>query len=143
MDKQKKMQIAFPILLVVMAFVWGPVIVGGGSKSKGAGKANNAGTNPSFDGSSADLIVLARSNERKKAKTSYVDWGRNPFVLSQSPKASVLEGIMWDSQDPKAIINGYILGVGDPVGPGTIVDIQQNSVTIKNGTIEKVYRLGQ
>ena len=143
MDKQKKLKIALPILILVMAFVWGPVIIGGGSKHKSASKTNNNGKNISIQGSSADLIVLARSNERKKAKTSYADWGRNPFTISESPKASVLEGIMWDAQNPQAIINGNILGVGDSVGSGEIVDIQQNSVIIRNGTIEKEYRLGQ
>ena len=143
MDKQKKMQIALPILFIVMAFVWGPVITGGGSKRKNESKVNPSGISTSLQGSSADLVVLARSNERKQARTSHVDWGRNPFMLSESPKASILEGIMWDAQDPKAIINGNIIGVGDRVGSGEVVDIQQNSVTIRNGTIEKEYRLGQ
>jgi len=91
MDKQQKLKIALPILVVVMAFVWGPVIMGGGSKQKNASKTNNIGTSTSLQEGSADLIVLGRSNERKKARTSYTDWGRNPFTLSASPKASVLE----------------------------------------------------
>ena len=96
-----------------------------------------------LQGSNLDLIALARSSERKKAKTSYVDWGRNPFTPSESPKASVLEGIMWDAKNPQAIINGNILGIGEKVGSGVIVDIQKTSVIIKNGAIEKEYRLGQ
>ncbi|MCK5014324.1 MAG: hypothetical protein KAS66_10935 [Candidatus Omnitrophica bacterium] len=143
MDKQQKLKIALPILVLVMIVVWGPVIIGSGSKKKNAGKTNNVSTSTSPQGSSADLIVLARSNERKKARTSYTDWGRNPFALAESPKASVLEGIMWDSRNPKAIINGYILGIGEKVGSGVIINIKQTSVTVTNGNTEKVYHLGQ
>ena len=143
MDKSQKLKIALPVLILVMAFVWGPVITGSGSKRKGAGKTNNIGISTNLHGSSADLIVLARSNERKKARTSYTEWGRNPFTLFKRPKASVLEGIMWDARNPKAIINGNIFGVGDSVGSGEVVDIQRNSVVIKNGAIEKEYRLGE
>jgi len=142
MDKQQKLKIVLPILAIVMAFVWGPVILGGGSKKKDQG-SNNASSSGVSQVSHSDLIILARSSERKKAKTSYTEWGRNPFTLSASPKASVLEGILWDAQDPKAMINGRILGIGEKVGSGEITDIQRTSVTIKTGTKEKVYRLGQ
>ena len=142
MDKQQKLKIALPILALIMIFVWGPVIMGSGSKKKDK-SSGNVSSGATSSGSNLELIALVRSSERKKAKTSYADWGRNPFTLSESPKASVLEGIMWDAQDPKAIINGNILGIGDRVGSGEIVDIQKTSVTIQNGTVEKVYHLGQ
>ena len=142
MDKQQKLKIALPILILVMAFVWGPAIMGSGSKKNGK-SVGNVSSGSVSQGSNLDLIALARSSERKKARTSYVDWGRNPFTLSESPKASVLEGIMWDAKNPQAIINGNILGIGEKVGSGVIVDIQKTSVIIKNGAIEKEYRLGQ
>ncbi|MBN1870634.1 MAG: hypothetical protein JW847_08680 [Candidatus Omnitrophica bacterium] len=146
-DKQQKLKIALPVLIVIMAFVWGPVIFGSGSKQKAesVGKRVSRGDRPAAptSGSGSDLMALARSNERKKAKTSFSDWGRNPFSIAESPKASVLEGILWDANNPKAIMNGNILGVGDRVDSGTIIDIQQDSVRIKAGTVEKEYRLGQ
>ncbi|MCK4882915.1 MAG: hypothetical protein KAS92_07820 [Candidatus Omnitrophica bacterium] len=140
MDKQQKLKIALPVLAVVMAFVWGPVITGSGSKPK---SASHTGTVAALQGGGAELMALARSNERKKARTSYTDWGRNPFTLAESPEASVLEGILWDVKDPKVIISGEILGVGDKTGSGEIVDIQSNSVTINDGSGEKVFSLGQ
>ena len=142
MDKNQKLKIALPILVIIMAFVWGPMIMGGGSKKKDI-SAGNVSAGAASQGSNLGLMTLARSNERKKAKTSYTDWGRNPFMLLERPKASVLEGIMWDAQNPKAIINGYILGIGEKIGLEEIVDIQPTSVTVKSGTTEKVYRLGQ
>ena len=143
MDKQQKLKIALPVLVVIMAMVWVPVITGGGSRQKKGNAGGNLGASAMPSGSGGDLMALARSNERNKARTSFSDWGRDPFTPVESPKASVLEGIMWDAQAPQAIINGNILGVGDRVGPGVIVDIQQDSVTIKTGTEEKEYRLGQ
>jgi hypothetical protein len=142
MNKQQKLKIALPILFLIVAFVWGPAIFGGGSKKKGE-HAGNVDLEKVLTGSNLDLIALAQSSERKKAVTSYADWGRNPFMLQESPKASVLEGILWDTKNPKVIINGNILGLGDKVGSGEIVDIKQTSVTIKDGTEEKVYRLGE
>ena len=115
MDKQKKLMIVLLVIGLIMAFVWVPVMRGSGAKKskKNMGRAVSGGLSA---GSSRDLIALGQSNERKKAKTFYADWGRNPFILSGSPKASVLEGIMWDANFPKAIINGNIFGVGDETG---------------------------
>ena len=143
MDKQTKLKIALPALALVMIFVWGPIFTGGGSEGKKKKIASHVSGGAVSQKSNLDLMALARSNERKKARTSYADWNRNPFVLSESPKASVLEGIMWDAVNPKAIINGDIVGVGDSVSSGVITDIQQASVTIKNGTVERIFRLGQ
>jgi len=142
MDKQTKLKIALPALILVMIFVWGPVIMGSSSKNKGK-SSGSVSLGSVSQGSNSDLIALARSSERRKARTSYTEWQRNPFTLSESPKASVLEGIMWDAQNPKAIINGYILGIGERVGAGYIVDIQQTSVTIKTGKSERIYNLGR
>ena len=141
MDKQKKLILLLPVLLAIMAIVWGPVIMGGGSKKKDqqSGRARSGAVS---SGSAADLLTMARSAERKKAKTKFEQWGRNPFTVAESPKAAMLEGIMWDARNPKAIINGQVLGVGDRVGSGEIVDIQPNSVTIQTGTTKKVYKFG-
>ena len=142
MDKQQKLKIALPILILVMVIVWGPMMSGKNGKKKD-GSSGQSASNAATQGADSDLLSLARFSERKKARTAYTEWGRNPFVLSEGPKSSVLEGIMWDAQNPKAIINGYILGIGDKVGTGEIVDIQQTSVTVRTGAEEKVYSLGQ
>ena len=53
-------------------------------------------------------------------------------------KALVLEGIVWDEKNPKVIINGNILGVGDHTGSNRIIAIKKDSVVIINrtGTVE-------
>jgi len=145
MDKQKKLKIVLPLLVVVMAFVWGPVFTGSGSKKKE--KESNVSSSTGADtGVSAqnnvNLMSLARSGTRKKAKTSYEDWGRNPFAVVQDLDDLALEGIVWDEEAPKAIINGNIVTVGDQIGSSVIVDIKQNSVTIRSETEETELRLG-
>ncbi len=140
MNKQQKLKIALPILAVIMAFVWGPIIMGSGSK-RNADKSRpsgNGGTVNQGNNRNVDLTNLAYVGKRKKARTSFEDWGRNPFVLTQAIKALTIEGILWDEQDPKAMINGYIVGVGDKVGSNTIINITPTSVTIKGDAGESV-----
>lgn len=127
MDRQQKLKIALPILFVVMAFVWGPVIMGPGKKNDLDNNAKNI--NEVADG--MDSAAMFRIDARKRAKTAYTGWGQNPFMLKRAPKAFYIEGIMWDEKNPKAIINGNIVGIGDAVESKTIVDIKPSSIIIK------------
>lgn len=127
MDRQQKLKIALPILFVVMAFVWGPVIMGPSKKSDLDNNAKNI--NEVADG--MDSAAMFRADARKRAKTAYTSWGQNPFMLKRAPKALYIEGIMWDEKNPKAIISGNIVGIGDAVESKMIVDIKPSSVIIK------------
>lgn len=145
MDKQKKLKIALPILLVVMAFVWGPVFFGSDSKNQSnkntdKGSVKNKVSNNNDSGS--NISAPSRAYARKKEQTPDVaGWGRNPFMLGYDSKALMIEGIVWDEENPKAIINGDILGVGDTVGSSVIIGIDQKSVIIrsKSGEDTKLY----
>lgn len=141
MDKQQKLKIALPILVIIMAVVWGPVITGSGPKRKAGKAAKKIGAAPQGE-NNIDLAALSRAGTREKARTSYAEWGRNPFTLVQDPEALIIEGIVWDRENPKAIINGDILGIGDPVGPNVIADIKQNSVILRGETGDIELRFG-
>ncbi len=138
MNKQQKLKIVFPILFVVMAFVWGPIFMGTNPKNKADNNTRNIGVASGGNISNMDLIELSRGSKRKKAKTSHADWGRNPFIIGYDSKALIVEGIFWDEKNPKAILNGNIMGIGDQVGSSAIVTITQNSVIVKSesGVIE-------
>jgi len=127
-----------PVLVVVMIFVWGPVFTGSGSKNKKNENKKSVSVNFFSNVNSSDLVALSRLGARKKVKTSYADWGRNPFMPGYDQKALVLEGIVWDEKNPKAIINGNIFGVGDHTGSNRIIAIKKDSVVIINrtGTVE-------
>ena len=54
-----------------------------------------------------------------------------------------LSGIIWDEQDPKAVVDGNIVGVGDRVGLNTVVEITQDRVILSDGSSEIELRLGR
>jgi len=143
MDKQKKLKIAFPALIIIMAFVWGPIILGGGkSKDKSKKSTGSISMSVTQQENEGGLTALSGSHKRQKAKTTYTQWGRNPFTVAQDLNDLVVEGIAWDENNPKAIINGQIITVGDKLGANTIVAIEPNSVIIKNEAEEVELRLG-
>ena len=65
-----------------------------------------------------------------------VELKRDPFapVSKQASHELSLNGIVWDQENPLAIINDTIVKVGSAVDGNTIVDIQENSVTLTNGS---------
>lgn len=81
-----------------------------------------------------EVIPLKRSVGR----TTFTSWGRNPFILKEvrEKKKAVLtlNGILWDKDKPKAVINDAIVGVGDSVGENKIVSIGQDYVILNDGT---------
>ena len=133
MDKNKKLKIALPILIVVMAFVWGPIFFGSNPKDKADNKTGDVGSSVQGNTGSFNLAALSRSRSQEKSRTVYADWGQNPFMLKRAPRELYIEGIMWDKTDPKAIINGDIVGIGETVESKTIVDITSSSVIFKDG----------
>jgi len=130
-DKNKKLKIALPVLAVIMAFVWGPIIFGSSSKDKTDSSIGSVGNSVQGNAGGLDLVALSRSRSQESARTIYTEWGQNPFMLKRAPKALYIEGIMWDKSNPKAIINGNIVGAGDVVESKTIVEIKPSSVIIR------------
>lgn len=65
-------------------------------------------------------------------------WGRDPFSLAATSigdiglESLILNGIMWDEDNPYAIINTDVVKVGDTLGSGIIVvEITKNSVILE------------
>lgn len=76
--------------------------------------------------------------KRLAQRTDFVAWGKSPFlpkevIVRVIPKL-ILNGIVWDKKNPKAIINGEIVNVGDKVDESTVVDIRLNRVILNDGT---------
>ncbi|UCD54789.1 MAG: hypothetical protein JSV93_04510 [Candidatus Omnitrophota bacterium] len=94
---------------------------------------------------------------RHAIKTDFVTWARNPFVLKTIPVVApapvaqpaplpssaklALDGIMWDEKNPKAMVNGRLMGIGDKIGEYEVIDIKKNKVTLNNGVEDIVLRL--
>lgn len=85
--------------------------------------------------------------KRRAAKTNFVSWGRSPFILRRSSisavKKLVLNGIMWDKENPLAVINDEVVKIGAEIGKNTVVDIKEDSVILNDGTNNFKLRLGQ
>ncbi|MFC1646610.1 hypothetical protein ACFL2Y_05500 [Candidatus Omnitrophota bacterium] len=72
---------------------------------------------------------------RRVKRSDYDSWGRSPFTLKKVVDKTIrLNGIVWDEHIPKAIINDYIVGIGDTIGENTVVDIKQDRVILSDGT---------
>ena len=87
------------------------------------------------------VLPSARGTQR----TIYPSWGRSPFILPpvEKPLELKLNGVVWDKESPRAIINNNIVGIGDKVGTNTVIDIKQDRVILNNGTSDFELRLGE
>jgi len=132
MDKNKKQKILLAFLVVIAAVVWGHGIKS--SSSMRGVKKGSEDIQTSLNEEAS--IFLSCIHSRKKGRSSYKDWGRNPFTLGavENPKETILEGIIWDDANPQAVINGNIVSVGDKTASGTVVEIKPSSVILNNGT---------
>jgi len=97
---------------------------------------------------SSHVAALKAIAQPRRPKTSaYISWGASPFTtakveIKKFAKIS-LNGIVWDEESPRAIINDEIVAIGDRVSEYRIIDIKPNSVVLDDGTDEFEYVLGQ
>lgn len=76
--------------------------------------------------------------ERQARRSSYSSWGRNPFSASKSlikrPQGVILNGILWDSKNPMAIVNEGIVKEGDIISGNKVIEIKQDRVILNDGS---------
>jgi len=92
-----------------------------------------------------DDLVLP---QRRSKRSTYEGWGRNPFSESEVSSAGAfsnlrLSGIVWDPEDPQAVINERIVRVGHEIGGSQVVAIKETSVILKEGESYFELRLGR
>jgi len=123
-------------------------------KGKGAREAKPAITRETETIQPVKKLLL---KERHAVKTRFKSWGRNPFIqgkiqevvqekIQEKPPVPeslklTLNGIIWNPQNPKALINNAVLSKGDKIGINTIVNIKQKSVILNDGTKDFEIRL--
>ena len=76
-------------------------------------------------------------------ETKDIDFRRDPFFKSQRGPLSgpSLEGIIWDSKKPIAIINDEILEVGDQIKGYTVIEIRVEEVILRDDQDQSRLRL--
>lgn len=69
-----------------------------------------------------------------------MDLARDPFFftpedhLEESPTKPSLHGIVWDEEQPTAIINNTIVKIGSVIVGHTVIEIKKESVILSDGT---------
>jgi hypothetical protein len=78
--------------------------------------------------------------KKLEEETKNLKLKRDPFILGPvisteeiSPSGLSITGILWDRENPIAIINDNIVRIGDKIGTNNVVDIKQDSVILNDG----------
>lgn len=73
--------------------------------------------------------------ERRAKRSKFKSWKRNPFVPVGAPTSSnlILSGIIWNKENPKAVIGDALVSKGDKISGNTVLDIQTNRVILTDG----------
>lgn len=87
--------------------------------------------------------------QKLEEETRGLELIRDPFVPAPVvpsktiPSGLHLTGIVWDRENPKAIINEIITSVGDSLEGNSVVEIKQDRVILHDGIHYFELRLGQ
>ena len=144
MNKEKRNLVILSsiVLLAVLVWIRGFTVSVRPKQSPGSATPVTA----SLQVASAPPSHPERFPSGERSRSRFNSWGRDPFVLegelAQGIKGLVLDGIVWDEQNPLAMINDEVLRVGDTIGNSRIVNITQTEVTLKEGGSKFTLRLG-
>ncbi len=80
------------------------------------------------------------------SKADSIEWRRNPFIrgrgLGLSGAGTLnLTGIMWDRNNPQAIIGDEVVKEGDVIGKYKIIKINEDSVVISSDEGQKILNI--
>lgn len=139
------------IILVILGIMAVFSLTYGIFKTSKVGSGRSLGMIDSGRSEKKSLVGKFISIERSFRKTKYTSWNGNPFSLQRPTQKTnittsskfTLTGIVWDKNNPKAIINDNILGRGAKIGTNTIVDIKQDRVILNDGTKDFELKIGQ
>jgi len=91
--------------------------------------------------------VAATISKQAEGKL-FKDWGRDPFsgvIYSVQGKDITLKftGVLWDDNNPQALINGKIVGNNSTVGKYRVIKINRDSVILNDGVKDLEMHLGR
>jgi hypothetical protein len=139
MKREKILKIVWPFLIGILVLVWVQAL-----KSAGPQRSSDQSRDIAViagSGGGAPVFVTPEMSGQSK-KSSYPDWGRNPFVVSSAVSQEfILGGILWDVNKPAAIINGEVVAKGDSVGSYVVVEVQPDRVILNDGEKDIELRL--
>ncbi|MFA5068788.1 MAG: general secretion pathway protein GspB [Candidatus Omnitrophota bacterium] len=140
MDKEKRQQII--LVIIIPVFFLGLIYM----HSRQASAPGVPGSNEEMLKPDAGIDAIPMPDEGMDF--SYTPGGENPFInLLQTHLASLnkkapgenaslpmppllVEGMIWNTDNPQAIINGKVLNSGDIIDGVRIVNIEKQGITI-------------
>ena len=135
MNKKELLQLGVTGVLIIIFFF---LVVQGVAKKQAKQPEALAKLAPA---GSAGNVLPEKSNQKElfsklAEETKNLELKRDPFVPIPKvvPHELLLNGIVWDKENPVAIIDNTIVKAGDDIEGNTVVDIQENSVTLTNGS---------
>ena len=110
-----------------------------GTAQAGPAPKQESGIIPASDGQRMVLAMPERSTQREAQRqhATLLAWGRDPFTRGTATgdgSGLTLAGILWDPQQPLAIINGQTVHVGEELEGYRVTEITQDHVSITDGT---------
>lgn len=82
----------------------------------------------------AEERPLSGTLELPRTTGAPVEWGRDPFVPLVKKVAApdtVLKAVIYNPENPSAIINGHIVYVGSEIGGQKVIDIGRTHVILQ------------
>lgn len=138
-DKKDKKVIIMIILSIIAVFS----LISGVTVPTKSKRLASSGSDP-IDSKRTFNLVEGLSLKRSTTRSSYNEWGRDPFTKGIAIRASsenILEGIIWDKQLPLALIRGKTVKIGDRIGSDWVIDIQKDKVILNDGTRDRELKL--
>ncbi len=134
MDKQKRQLIITSFLVLVLIFAWAKAFQV--MKKKSQAKNSQAAISPV---NYQQAVYSQPDTETQESQEGQdLKWLRCPFsgkVYAGPAKVMDLElnGLLWDEQDPKAVINSKVFSRQEQVGQYTIIEIEKDRVVLSDG----------
>jgi len=117
--------------IAVLGMVFGVVVSRGSGNSWSDKTGNSLSTGSKLPGKNIQT-------KRRAKKTEFTSWKRSPFISQEVIAAPdvkvVLKGVVWHNENPKALLNDEIMGIGEKIGGYTVVEITEDSVLLNDGT---------
>ena len=129
--RQKATLVLVPILFVVLIVVFIRVIappVRGTQPLNPQNPANTAAASETkIDWKIPEPYPATLRDPMKEVKQVVTDTTTTPDTTGEF----IVKGTIWDDENPLAIINGQVLGVGEKIGGATIVEINKDNVVFE------------
>lgn len=123
--------IVLSFLVLVMIVVWAKAL----KKTKRAGLVREAGAKITSK-DTKDGVFWGDKSAKERKRSAYKNWGRDPFTPAREITSLMdlnLMGILWDENNPQAIINERIVKVNDTIDNNRVIEIKKSSVTLSDG----------